>query len=324
MALFQGTRTSYKPFDYPWAFEFFEHQNKLHWIPAEVSLQADIQQWRSKLTAEEKHLLEQVQKFLASADTDVAGVYCDKYIPNFPTPEVRSALLAIANIEAIHQQSYALTIDTLGMSESSYSEFIDIPEMMEKHQFITKKRTESLPTGSKMLLDIAICSGFGEGMQLFSAFAILLSFAKRGLMTGMGQLTTFISRDEDLHCQFMIKIFNTMKEESPEFWTPELRGYIVQAAFDAVRLEEHFIDLAFNLGPVDGLNKEELKDYIRYVTNKRLQEMGLSPVFSDLLSNPLPWMDEMLAAQEHANFFETRSTSYSKSNLSGTWEECWT
>jgi ribonucleoside-diphosphate reductase beta chain len=175
-----------------------------------------------------------------------------------------------------------------------------------------------------MLLDIAICSGFGEGMQLFSAFAILLSFAKRGLMTGMGQLTTFISRDEDLHCQFMIKIFNTMKEESPEFWTPELRGYIVQAAFDAVRLEEHFIDLAFNLGPVDGLNKEELKDYIRYVTNKRLQEMGLSPVFSDLLSNPLPWMDEMLAAQEHANFFETRSTSYSKSNLSGTWEECWT
>lgn len=320
MKLYRGGRISYKPFNYPWAFDFFQVQSELFWVPGEIALQNDIQQWNSRLTKSERHLLEEVQKFLASADTDVAGVYCDKYIPKLPLPEIRSALLSIANIEAVHQQSYALTIDTLGMSESAYSAFLEIPEMLDKHIFLTKKRSEDLNEIDKFLLDIAICSGFGEGMQLFSAFAIFMSFKKRGLMSGLGQLTSFIARDEDLHCQFMLKIFNTIREEEES--SPVLDEHIYTAAQEAVRLEEHFIDLAFSMGDIEGLTTGELKEYIRYVTDKRLKQMNLRPVYG-VQENPLLWMDEQLGLGEYANFFETRSSSYSRVNYSGSWTDAW-
>jgi ribonucleoside-diphosphate reductase beta chain len=320
--LFRGTRAAYKPFDYPFCFEMFQMQNKLHWLPSEVSLQNDMVHWRSRLSAQEKHILEQVQLFLANADTDIAGVYCDKYLPNMFLPEVRSALLAIANIEAVHQESYAYTIDTLGMSENSYSAFLAIPEMMEKHEFITETRTEDLSPVQKFLLDIAVCSGFGEGLQLFSAFAIIMSFQRRGLMNGLCTLTNFIARDEDLHCEFMLKVFNTIKDENREEWTDDLIQYIKDSALRSVILEDHFIDLTFKLGDLENLDSGSVKQYIRYVCNKRLEQMGMSPLFN-VKVNPMPWMDELLGGVEHTNFFENRSTSYSKSNHSGTWEEAW-
>ena len=323
MELFKGTRLHLKPYQYPWMHEAHDTQVKLHWHPAEVSLQNDVVAWKSELTDSEKHILTQVQLYLANADSDVAGCYVQKYLPVLTLPEAQQMLLTIAAMEAIHIDSYALTIDTLGMDESSYSAFLEIPEMREKHDFLMETRAEEhLSEVQRFMLDIAICSAFGEGLQLFSAFVIILSFMRRGLMTGMGQLTTFIARDENLHCEAMIRVFNTIKQEHPEAWTDTLVEYISIAATKAVELEDHFIDLTFKMGNLGNLTAEEVKNYIRYVGNKRLHSLGIVPPW-DQPTNPVPWMDELLGAPEHANFFEARSSSYSKANYSGSWSEAW-
>lgn len=321
--IFRGERDTYKPFAYPFAFEFYEIQNKLHWLPSEVSLAPDVKQWKTSLTPSEKHLLTQVQLFLAQADSDIADVYVNKYLPNLRLPELRMALLSIANMEAIHMNSYSYTIDTLGMPESSYSAFLEIDEMRKKHEFITKHHENLNNPVRNFMLTIAVDSGFGEGMQLFSAFALIMSFYRRGLMTGLGTLTSFIARDEDLHTEFMIKVFNTMKEENPGAFNDQLIRAIALAGHHAVVLEDHFIDLAFQLGAIENITNSEVKQYIRYIANKRLQSMGCPLLYPEVKTNPLPWMDEILAAPEHANFFETRSTSYSKSNYTGSWEDVW-
>src|ERR1700733_1062944 len=304
--------------------EVHNQQKQLHWIPEEISLQNDVVHFRSVLTESEKYLLTQVQLYLANADGDIAGCYVQKYLPVLKLPEATQMLLTIAAMEAIHIDSYSLTIDTLGMDESSYSAFMAIPEMRAKHEYLMHERTENLSDVQKFLLDIAVCSAFGEGLQLFSAFAIILSFMRRGLMNGMGQLTSFIARDEALHCEAMIRVFNTIRQEHPEAWTVDLKNYITEALVEAVTLEDHFIDLSFKLGDVDNLTAEQGKTYIRYIGNKRMHSLGApGNHFIAASINPLPWMDELLGAPEHVNFFETRSSAYSKANFSGTWEEAW-
>lgn len=329
--LFRGERPAYKPFNYPWAFSYYELQNKRHWLPSEVSLNNDCSQWHAELTDKEKHILTQTQLYLANADSDVASAYCDKYLPNLKYPEVRQMLLSFAAMEAIHQHSYSLTFDQLGFSESQYGDFLKIPEMREKHEFITRQRTENLTDIQKFLLDIAICSAFGEGVQLFSAFVILLSFQERGLMNGLGTLTGFIARDEDLHCRGMLEIFNTIVQEHPEAMTPELVTEIGSAAVKAYLLEEHFIELVFSLGELPNLEKDNVKKYIKLLLDKRLLMMDKNPLFhtaEDLelnydILNPFPWMNDILNGNVHENFFEVRPTSYNKSNFTGNWEDAW-
>lgn len=321
--MFRTTRAAYKPFSYAFCFDYYEQQSKLHWLPTEVSLQNDVVQWRTKVSETEKHILTQVQLYLANADTDVAGVYVKKYLPNLPLPEVQQMLLTFGSIEAIHMHSYSYTLDTLGMHESAYSAFLDIDEMREKHEWLTQERTEGLSDVQKFLLDLAIGSAFGEGVQLFSAFAILISFQRRGVMNGLGTLTGFIARDEDLHCEAMCQVFNTIKLEHADQWTDDIRNKIHDHAVRAVELEDHFVDLVFKMGDLENITADEVKKYVRYVCNKRLQTLGLKPLWN-VSENPFPWMDEILHGNEHSNFFEVRPTSYSKSNFSGTWFEAWT
>lgn len=321
--MFRARRTSYKQaggFQYPFCFDFYQLQQKLHWLPSEVSLQNDVVCWNTELTESERHLLTQVQLFLANADGDVAASYVEKYLPNLPLPECRMMLLAIANMESIHQESYSYTIDTLGMPESSYSAFLEIPEMYEKHLFLTQQRTEKLEDVQKFLLDIAISSCLGEGLQLFSAFAIILSFMRRGLMNGLGQLTSFIARDEMFHCGGMTEVFNTISAENTNLWTAELVGHIQDSARKAVELEDHFIDMAFSMGDVPNLTAADLKQYIRHIANARLSEIQVPPVFDDS-HNPIDWIDDMLYCPSVANFFEVRNANYSLDNWTGTHED---
>lgn len=319
--MFRETRASYKPFEYEWADELFMIQQKSHWLPEEVSMASDIRDWKTKLTESEKNLLTQTQLYLANADTDVASCYVDKYLPALPLPEVRGMLLGFAAIEQIHCRSYAYTIDSLGMPESSYSAFLEIPELWEKHVWITRERAEPLSDVQKFLLDIVVCSAFGEGLQLYSAFVILLSFQRRGLMNGLGTLTSFIFRDEDLHCFSMIQVFKAILEKYPEALNKDLVDFIGSSAAEAVRLEDHFLDLAFAQGDVVNLTKDQLKQYIRYVADKRLSDLGLLPMYF-VKENPVDWVDDIVGP-EHTNFFECRPTAYSKINLSGDWETTW-
>jgi ribonucleoside-diphosphate reductase beta chain len=157
---------------------------------------------------------------------------------------------------------------------------------------------------------------------LFASFAILLNFPRFGKMKGMGQIISWSVRDETLHCVSIIRLFRTFVQENPEVWTEALRRDIYVTCATIVDHEDAFIDLAFEQGPVEGLTAREVKDYIRYIADRRLVQLGLNPLYH-LERNPLPWLDEMLNAVEHANFFENRSTEYSKAATTGTWDEVW-
>ncbi len=167
---------------------------------------------------------------------------------------------------------------------------------------------------------LAAFGAFTEGLQLFASFAILLNFPRFGKMKGMGQIISWSVRDETLHCNSIIRLFRTFVQENQEIWTEELKRDIYLTCATIVDHEDAFIDLAFEQGAVTGLTAEEVKQYIRYVADRRLVQLGLNALYH-VTKIPLPWLDEMLNAVEHTNFFENRATEYSKASTTGSWEE---
>ena len=167
---------------------------------------------------------------------------------------------------------------------------------------------------------MAVFSAFTEGLQLFASFAILLNFPRFNKMKGMGQIVTWSVRDETLHCNSMIRLFRDFIKEEPHIWNDKLKNEIYEACKTIVHHEDAFIDLAFQMGPMQGLTAEEVKQYIRFIGNRRLEQLGLNPIY-DVKKNPLTWLDTMLNGVEHMNFFEGRATEYSKASTKGTWGE---
>jgi ribonucleoside-diphosphate reductase beta chain len=155
---------------------------------------------------------------------------------------------------------------------------------------------------------------------LFASFAILLNFPRFNKMKGMGQIVTWSVRDETLHCNSMIRLFRDFIKEEPQIWNDKLKNEIYEACKTIVHHEDAFIDLAFQMGPMQGLTAEEVKQYIRFIGNRRLEQLGLNPIY-DVKKNPLTWLDTMLNGVEHMNFFEGRATEYSKASTKGTWGE---
>lgn len=323
------SRSFYKPFKYEWAFEAYLLQQQIHWLPEEVPLADDVKDWNKKLSPEEKNLLTQIFRFFTQADLDIAGGYLDKYIPIFKQPEVRMMLTAFANMESVHQHAYSLLLDTVGMPETEYKAFSEFSEMASKHDYLENIQsyygTSSTPSDAslqKIAKTLAVYSAFGEGMQLFSSFAILLNFARYNKMKGMCQVVTWSIRDESLHVESMIKLFHAFIDENKRIWKNDLKAEIYQAAIDMVDLEDKFIELAFKQGGIEGLTQDGVKQYIRYIADRRLLQLGLKPKFK-VKENPLTWLDWILNGVEHTNFFENRATEYSKGALTGSWENTW-
>jgi len=314
-------RTYFKPFNYPWCYDTWLKHEQSHWLHSEVPMAEDIKDWTSKLTQEEKSFLTNIFRFFTQGDIDVSEGYVTNYIPYFPQPEVRMMLLGFAAREALHVAAYSHLIETLGMPESTYNEFLEYEAMADKHQYfmdlsMTNGTRESVAT------NIAAFSAFTEGMQLFSSFIMLLNFPRHGKMKGMGQIVTWSIVDETMHCEGMIKLFRQYIEENLDIWNDDLKKQIYQIAEDMVALEDKFIDLAFAMGPMDDLNSEDVKKYIRYIADRRLISLGLKGIFK-VKRNPLPWVEEMINAPTHTNFFENRATDYARGALSGDWTDVW-
>lgn len=309
-------RLYYQPFAYPFAFEAFEIQNQIHWIAEEISLAEDIKDWNFKLTEDEKKLLTNIFRLFTQMDVMVASIYYDKYIPLFKHPELRMMLGAFAAMEGTHINAYALLIETLGMPESEFKEFMEYKEMRDKAEYLLNLN-KSDNNVEDILLNIVSASVFGEGLQLFASFAILLNFSRFSKMKGMGQIVTFSIRDEDLHVESMIKVFKQIIKENKSIWTDELKSKIYTIATEMVDLEDKFIDLSFGNFDIEGLTKDEIKQYIRYIADRRLLQIGMKPLFK-VKDNPLEWLSELLSSVEHTNFFENRVTTYSKGALTGT------
>ena len=314
MSLFKE-RNYYKPFDYEWAFESYGTMQKMHWLPSEVPLHEDIRDWNERLTKEEKNLINQILKFFTQGDVDIAKAYLDSYIPKFKSPEVRMMLSSFATSEANHAHAYSLLNDTLGEpSLLDFKAFQEYKEMADKHTYLFKDKGEGV---EGLVRDIACFSAFGEGLQLFASFVMLLNFQRYGRMKGMCQIVTWSIRDETHHVESMIKLFKTLIKENPKIWKDKFKKTIYQTARDMVELEDKFIDLAFEMGGIRGLTSDEVKKYIRYIADRRLLQLSLKPNYG-VKDNPLGWLDWVLNGVEHANFFENRATEYNKGATTGT------
>jgi ribonucleoside-diphosphate reductase beta chain len=194
-------------------------------------------------------------------------------------------------------------------------------EMKEKHDYVMNISGQNT-TKENTATHIAVFSAFTEGMQLFSSFIMLLNFPRHGKMKGMGQIVTWSIVDETQHTENMIKLFRAYIQENNEIWNDELKGRLYTIAERMVELEDKFIDLAFAMGAMEDLSSEDVKKYIRYIADRRLISLGLKGVFK-VKRNPLPWVEEMINAPTHTNFFENRATDYAKGALSGDWGDVW-
>lgn len=307
----------YKPFRYPWAYEAWLKQQRIHWLPEEVPLADDVKDWRNRLNAVERNLLTQIFRFFTQSDIEVNNCYMKHYARVFKPTEVQMMLSAFSNMETVHIAAYSHLLDTIGMPETEYSAFLRYKEMKDKYDYMQRFNVNSK---RDIALTLAVFGAFTEGLQLFASFAMLLNFPRFNKMKGMGQIVSWSVRDETLHCESIVKLFRTFIHENPQVWTEELQDEITEVCRTIVEHEDAFVDLAFELGPVEGLTPDEVKSYLRFIADHRLNQLGLEGIY-DVGKNPLPWLDSQLNALEHTNFFENRATEYSKAATRGTWDE---
>jgi len=315
------SRDHFKPFSYSWAYDVWLKHEQSHWLHSEVPMAEDVKDWKKNLTKEEKQFLTQIFRFFTQGDLDVAGGYVENYLPYFKQPEIRMMLLGFAAREALHVAAYSHLIETLGMPDSTYADFLEYKEMREKHEYFLELSGKN-GTLESVATNIAAFSAFTEGMQLFSSFIMLLNFTRHGKMKGMGQIITWSIVDETMHAESMIKLFRTYIEENKEIWNDDLKSKIYAIAEKMVELENKFIDLSFSTGGIIGLTADEVKEYIKYIADRRLISMGMRGIFK-VKKNPLPWVEEMINAPTHTNFFENRATDYAKGALTGEWSDVW-
>ena len=305
---------AYKPFRYPWAYDFWKRQQQIHWIPEEVPLGEDCKDWASKLDDNERNLLTQIFRFFTQSDIEVNDNYMERYGRVFKPTEIKMMMAAFSNMETVHIAAYALLLETIGMPESEFGAFMEFQAMRDKHDYMAKFGIE---TNADIARTLAMFGGFTEGLQLFASFAMLMNFPRFNKMKGMGQIVSWSVRDESLHCEGMVKLYHAFRKETGAV-TPAVADDIVDCCKTVVMLEDKFIDLAFEMGPVQGMTPDDIKAYIRYIADWRLGQLELPKVYG-VTEHPLPWLSSILNGVEHANFFEARATEYSKGATKGDW-----
>lgn len=305
-------RHVYKPFSYPELFELAIKHEKMHWLPTEVSLNEDVVDWKDKLTDDERNLLTQLFRFFTQADVGVLQGYAGKLLPLFwRTPEAAAVLSSIAAREMVHTWAYSLLLETIGMDVVEYQAFLEYEEMADKDAYVTSFNCDTPENIAKTL---AVYGAFTEGLQLFSSFAILMNFARFNKMKGMGKIVEWSIRDEDVHVETCITLYKIWMNENPQLDKTKMEQDLRDICLRMVELEDAFIDLAFGVSEIQGLDKEDVKQYVRSIANFRLQQLGLEDweLFPNT-TNPLAeWLDPLIYGSRHTNFFENRVTDYAR------------
>jgi ribonucleoside-diphosphate reductase beta chain len=307
----------FKPFSYPWAYDAWLTQQRIHWLPEEVTLGDDVRDWKSRLTAGEKQLLTQIFRFFTQSDIEVNNCYMQHYGRVFKPTEVRMMLAAFSNMETIHIAAYAHLIDTLGMPDTEYQAFLSYKEMKDKYDYMHTFNTD---TPHDIACTLAAFGAFTEGLQLFASFAILLNFQRFGKMKGMGQIVAWSARDESLHCESIIRLYHTFLAENAAINKDRLTKDLYNICDTIVNMECAFIDLVFAESEIEGLTAIEMKKYVKFIANRRLNQLKLVDMYN-IEENPLLWMETILNGVEHVNFFENRVTEYSRASTVGNWDD---
>lgn len=307
---------AYKPFNYQWAMEIAEEHEKIHWGIWEIKLQEDVDQWKKGvISTEEKNHITQILRLFTQSDVQVAQNYCDLFLPKFRNHEIRNMIMSFANREGTHQRAYALLNDTLGFPDSEYQAFLEYTQMVDKVEFMQDNDVTTLHGLGRSLAQTCI----NEGMSLFSAFAMLLNYQRFGKMKGMCEVVEWSIRDESMHVEGMSRLFREYCNEHPRIVTDDFKKDIYSMCRTAVELEDKVIDLAYTMGDVEGLAKDEVKQYIRHLADRRLIQLGLKPNYG-VKDNPLPWVEWIIAGDSFKNFFEGTVTDYSAAGMTGDWK----
>jgi ribonucleoside-diphosphate reductase beta chain len=310
-------RHYYKPFEYPQAFEYYKNQHRAHWLADEVPLASDLNDWRLNLNESEKNLIGNILKSFAQTEVHVNDYWSSKISQWFPKPEVVAMASSFGAFEAIHAEAYARLNDELGLD--NFQAFMEDEASRNKIERLLETPSNTL---EEKALALAIFSAFTEGVNLFSSFAILMSFQLRNMLKGTGQIVEWSVRDESLHSTAGCWLFRTLMQESPELDTVEMRNNVIEACNLSVKLEFDFIDKAFEMGEIEGLNKDQLKNFIKARANDKMKELGYNPVYNDLdpaLLKQIEWFGHLTSGKTHQDFFANRVTDYSKST--GDWSD---
>jgi len=304
-------RDFYKPFEYQEAFDFYLDQQRSHWLADEVPLASDLNDWKQKLTESEKNLIGNILKSFAQTEVHVNDYWSSKVSQWFPKPEIVAMTSTFGSFEAIHAQAYARLNEALDLED--FKAFLEDEAALSKIERLTETPMGTL---SEKAQSLAIFSAFTEGVNLFSSFAILMSFQLRNLMKGTGQIIEWSVRDESLHSKAGCWLFRTLIDEVPEINTEELRNKVTEACHLSVQLEFDFIEKAFEMGEVEGLNRAQLQNFIKSRSNEKMIELGYNAVYNDIdpnLLKQMEWFGHLTSGKTHQDFFAGRVTDYAKS-----------
>jgi ribonucleoside-diphosphate reductase beta chain len=304
-------RLFYKPFEYQEAFNFYKDQHRVHWLADEVPLASDLNDWKQKLTESEKNLIGNILKSFAQTEVHVNDYWSTKVSLWFPKPEIQAMARVFADFESIHAEAYARLNEELGLDD--FEAFMEDESSKAKIDRLLEVPGDNI---AEKALSLAIFSAFTEGVNLFSSFAILMSFQLRNLMKGTGQIVEWSVRDESLHSRAGCWLFNKLLEEQPELNTSEMRDNVIEACNISVKLEFDFIDKAFEMGAVEGLNVDQLKNFIKARANEKMIELGYHAVYNDIdpnLLKQMEWFGHLTSGKSHTDFFASRVTDYAKS-----------
>lgn len=314
-------RMTYAPFEYPEAFAYWEKQQQSHWIPNEVNLASDVNDWKLTLTAGEKNLIGHVLKGFVQSEVFIQEYWSGQVAQWFKKPEVQMMAAAFASMESVHAVSYALLNTSLGLED--FDAFLQEPSAKAKiDRLVTTKGT----TPREVARSLAVFSAFNEGVNLFSSFAVLLNFSRFNKLKGVGQIIAFSIKDESLHSEAGCWLFRTLVAENPGMLDAELKADIYEAARLTVELEDAFIRQAYSVGTTEGLTEYDLMQFIRFRANTKLRDLGLGALWTDIdraAVERMSWFDVLSAGVNHSDFFASRVTDYSKGTVdfSNVWED---
>lgn len=303
-------REVYKPFEYNRAYEYFEKQQNAHWLPSEVAMSKDISDWKGKLTNSERLVIGQILKSFTQTEISVNEYWSTRISKWFPKPEIAMMASAFGAMESIHIVGYSYLNDSLGLDD--YSAFLQDETAVAKLDALKQVKGKSKRDIARSL---AIFSGFTEGVNLFSSFAILMNFSRFNLLEGVETIVSWSVRDESLHSEAGCWLFRTFIEENPDIWDDELKKEIYDAARLSVKLEDDFIENAFSLGEIRGLDPSDLKNFIRMRANAKLHDLGLKTNWKNIDQESLKkmaWFDELSGGTKLTDFFSSRVTDYAK------------
>jgi len=304
-------RIYYKPFEYQDAFDFYKNQHRAHWLADEVPLASDLNDWKLKLNESEKNLIGNILKSFAQTEVHVNDYWSTKVSVWFPKPEIQAMARVFADFESIHAEAYARLNEELGLDD--FKAFMEDETSKNKIEHLIEVPGDTI---EEKAISLAIFSAFTEGVNLFSSFAVLMSFQLRNLMKGTGQIVEWSVRDESLHSKAGCWLFRTLLQEQPHLNTPELREKVIEACHISVKLEYDFIEKAFEMGDIEGLNKEQLKAFIKARANEKMIELGYQAIYNDIdpnLLKQMEWFGHLTSGKTHQDFFAGRVTNYSKS-----------